>query len=99
VKEFQQFLIEDMRLVMLRLLAEMPQYRSNSSILVTGLDSFGHSFSRDQVKTQLRWLADNGHITVETETDGGVLVVKLTESGADVASGRIKAHGIKRPGA
>lgn len=93
---FANLLIEEMRLVMLRLLAEMPSYRANSSTLTTGLDSYGLSFSRDQVKSELHWLADSSHITIEADT-GSVLVVKLTERGADIAAGRTKAHGIKRP--
>ncbi|RKL54694.1 hypothetical protein CKN55_15200, partial [Acinetobacter baumannii] len=34
---FANHLKEDMRLVVLRLLHELPQYRSNSSVLVAGL--------------------------------------------------------------
>lgn len=95
---FANHLKEDMRLVLLRLLHELPQYRSNSSVLVSGLDRFGHSFSRDQVKTELHWLTDQGLIELENDL-GSVLVVKLTERGADVATGRITTYGVKRPSA
>ncbi|MBT8175020.1 MAG: ArsR family transcriptional regulator [Pseudomonadota bacterium] len=95
---FANHLKEDMRLVVLRLLYELPQYRSNSSVLVAGLDRYGHSFSRDQVKTELHWLADQGLVVLEDDL-GSVLVVKLTERGMDVATGRISTHGVKRPSA
>lgn len=97
MSQFADFLREDQRLVILRLLSEIPGYRSNSSVLVTGLETMGHTMSRDQVKTELSWLHEQG--LVEAEDVASVVVAKLTERGADVASGRARAHGVKRPGA
>ncbi|EDQ2494188.1 ArsR family transcriptional regulator, partial [Salmonella enterica subsp. enterica] len=51
----------------------------------------------DQVKTELRWLEEQS--LVRTETLESVLVVWLTERGADVAAGRTIVPGVKRPGA
>lgn len=94
---YSEFLREDIRLVMLRLLSEMVGYRANSSVLAMGLDKYGHALSRDQVKTELHWLAEQGALTV---TDvGPVLVATLTERGQDIAAGRARVPGIKRPGA
>lgn len=93
---FKDHLKQDMRLVVLRLLDEMPQYRSNSSVLGVGLDRFGHCFSRDQVKTELHWLAEQGLLEIEEDL-GSVMVVKLTERGLDVATGRVKTNGVNRP--
>ncbi len=95
---FENHLKEEMRLVMLRLLNEMPSYRSNSSTLHSGLDRWGLSFSRDQVKTELYWLKDQGCVVVEMESSA-VIVVKLTERGQDVIENRARVHGIKRPSA
>lgn len=95
---FKDHLIEDMRLVVLRSLSEMPQYRSNSSVLHSFITRYGHSFSRDQLRTQLHWLVEQGLIEIEDDL-GNVLVVKLTERGDDVAHGRITTHGVKRPSA
>lgn len=95
--QFADFLRQDMRLVILRLLAEMPGYRSNSSILTTALERYGHTVSRDQVRTELAWLRDQGLIALEDLS--AVLVATLNERGADVASGRAIVPGIKRPGA
>lgn len=97
MSNFSDFLREDMRLVILRLLSELPAYRSNSSILVSGLERIGHSVSRDVVKTELCWLSEQG--LVQLETLESVVVAVLTERGADVAAGRSKVSGIKRPGA
>lgn len=93
---FEQHLKEDARLVLLRSLSEMPQYRANSSVLHSFLTRYGHGFSRDQIRSELDWLSEQGLIIVE-ENLGSVQVVKLTERGEDVAHGRVKTHGVKRP--
>lgn len=97
MSQYAEFLRHDMRLVILRLLGEMPAYRANSSMLNAALDNFGHSVSRDQVKTELHWLAEQGAVSLEDI--GPVLVASLTERGQDIAAGRARVPGIKRPGA
>ncbi|MBD9463931.1 ArsR family transcriptional regulator [Pseudomonas sp. Pdm06] len=94
---YADYLRHDMRLVILRLLVEMPGYRANSSVLNTALDNFGHTASRDQVKTELQWLAEQGAVSLADI--GPVLVATLTERGQDIAAGRARVSGIKRPGA
>lgn len=95
---FENRLKEEMRLVALRLLNELPSYRGNSSTIHSGLSHWGLTFTRDQVRTELHWLKDNGHIDVELD-NADVMVVKLTTQGQDVALGRTKAPGIQRPSA
>ncbi|TCM61881.1 hypothetical protein EC844_12635 [Acinetobacter calcoaceticus] len=95
---FENHTKEEMRLVMLRLLKELPSYRGNSSTIHGGLDRWGLGFSRDQVKTELYWLRDQSYLEIELDTPE-VLVVKLSTRGQDVAEGRINAPGIKRPSA
>lgn len=73
-----------MCLVLLRVLAEM-------------LDNFGHPATRDQVKTELAWLAEQGLMMLQEA--GSVRVATLTERGQDVAAGRAVVPGVKRPGA
>lgn len=94
---YSNFIRQDIRLVILRLLVEMTGYRANSSVLSMALDTFGHSLSRDQVKTELNWLAEQGAVTLEDV--GPVMVASLTERGQDIAAGRARVPGIKRPGA
>lgn len=94
---FSDFVVEDQRLLLLRILNEMPGYQSNSSVLVTGLEHYGHAVSRDQVKTQLVWLEEQCLVKLQQlET---VTVATLTERGMDVATGRARVPGVKRPGA
>jgi Fe2+ or Zn2+ uptake regulation protein len=95
--QYADFIRQDVRLVILRLLVEMTAYRANSSVLTMALDEYGHTLSRDQVKTELHWLAEQGALTVADV--GPVLVATLTERGQDIAAGRARVPGIKRPGA
>lgn len=95
--QYAEFLRQDYRLVILRLLVEMTGYRANSSVLTMALDSYGHTLSRDQVKTELHWLAEQGALTIADV--GPVIVATLTERGQDIAAGRARVSGIKRPGA
>jgi hypothetical protein len=97
MSKYAQFLAEDRRLVILRILAEIPSYRTNSSVLTQLLANFGHSPSRDQVKTELHWLQEQGLVAIDDVSD--VLVATLSERGADVASGRATVPGVKKPGA
>ncbi|WP_405119204.1 ArsR family transcriptional regulator [Pseudomonas leptonychotis] len=97
MSQYAEYLRQDIRLVILRLLVEMTAYRANSSVLTMALDSYGHTLSRDQVKTELSWLAEQGALTLEDV--GPVLVATLTERGQDIAAGRARVPGIKRPGA
>lgn len=94
---YSEFIRQDVRLVILRLLVEMTAYRANSSVLTMALDSYGHTLSRDQVKTELQWLAEQGALTLEDV--GPVVVATLCERGQDIAAGRARVPGIKRPGA
>ncbi len=48
---FKDHLIEDMSLVVLRSLSEMPQYRSNSSVLVVKLTERGCDVANGLVLT------------------------------------------------
>lgn len=94
---FAAHLAQDRRLVILRLLAEMPTYRANSSVLTVALENFGHAATRDQVKTELRWLEEQGLMRVDDV--GPVLVATLAERGLDVARGRAVVPGVARPNA
>lgn len=92
---FVDYLRKDVRLVCLRILADLPGYRSNSSVISNLLDQFGHAVTRDQTKTELRWLEEQGLIAIEDT--GSVLVATLRERGQDVASGRATVDGVARP--
>ncbi len=94
---FASYLAEDRRLVILRVLADLPAYRTNSYLLQTLLRQWGHEPSTDQIKSDLAWLEEQALVSVEQlET---VHIATLTTRGADVAAGRAQVPGVKRPGA
>lgn len=97
MKTFAERLLEDRRLVLLRILADLPAYKANSSVLSLALDSFGHTVSRDFVRGQLAWLEEQGLVSVDDM--GPVLLATLTERGLDTARGAVVVPGVARPGA
>ena len=98
-KPYAVRLKEDQRLVLLRVLADQVQYMANSSVLTMALNHWGHALSRDQVKTELRWLEEQGLLAIEELAGDAVLLARLTERGVDVAAGRAVVPGVARPGA
>ncbi|EAP4905470.1 ArsR family transcriptional regulator [Salmonella enterica] len=87
-------LTEDRRLVILRSLLDCNN-EANESIIQDCLDAYGHNVSRDVVRGQIDWLAEQNLVTVENLS--GFYVVTLTGRGQDVAEGRAKVSGVKRP--
>ena len=95
-KTFAQLQAENRRCAFLRFLADDPDYSLNTSVLQTALAAIGHGVSRDQIETDAAWLEEQG--LVAREDLGGIVVVTLTQRGADVAAGRTVVPGVKRPG-
>lgn len=97
MNDYARHVTEDRRLVILRILSDVPGYSSNSSILASVLaDAWGHSVPRDQLHTDLAWLAEQG--LLEVEPVASVHRAILTARGLDVAAGRATVPGVKRPG-
>jgi Fe2+ or Zn2+ uptake regulation protein len=92
---FADLIASDIRLVILRCLNEDPGYDLNESMLQAMLEALGHNVSRDRVRTELAWLAEQGLVTVTVVMN--VQVATLTQRGADVATGRATVPGVKRP--
>lgn len=97
MKDYANYLKEDQRLVILRTLNKLPSYTANSSVLYGLLQSYGHNPTRDQVKTELRWLEEQSLVTITVVDD--LLIARITERGSDVAEARAVVPGVKRPGA
>lgn len=87
-------LTEDRRLVILRSLMDCNN-EANESILNDCLDAYGHNVSRDVVRTQINWLQEQGLVTVEDLH--GFFIVTITGRGQDVAEGRTRVPGVKKP--
>lgn len=95
-KTFAQLQAENRRCAFLRFLADDPDYAMNTSLLQSALAAIGHGVSRDQIDTDAAWLEEQG--LVAREDLDGIVVVKITRRGADVAAGRAVVPGVKRPG-
>lgn len=95
--KYADHLAEDRRLVLLRLLEEAPRYAANVSVLHAGIERIGHHVSRDQVRTDVAWLEEQGLVTL-LDLQEGILVVTATERGVDAAHGRAIIPGVRRPG-
>lgn len=84
----------DCRLAILQVLEEDPDYSHNERILQGALARLGHSLSGDRLRTEVRWLEEQGLVSI---SDVGVYVIKLTRRGEDAALGRARVDGVARP--
>lgn len=90
------FVTADLRLVLLRSLADQSDYTLNDSLLQRSCMAWGHNRSRDAVKAQLRWLADVEAVTLKEM--GGYLIASITHRGLDHVERRAYIDGIGKPG-
>ena len=95
MNEFVRLKQEDIRLVILKLLAQDPDYSHNEYILRRGLSIYGHKVSQDNLRMELAWLHEQG--LVLRSNVGETVVVKLTMRGKDVAEGSVVVPGVQRP--
>lgn len=93
---FPDYLTEDRRLAILRLLAEQQGYALNESVLHDALDRLGHAVPRAIVRDDISWLSERSLVTFEI-VGKRIWVATLTERGADVARGVSYVEGVKRP--
>lgn len=87
---------EHQRITILIALKESQDYGANTSMLADVLKAYALGCTRDQLKTQLNWLEQNGYIKVERMTEN-TWVARITTTGLDVADGTSTVPGIKRP--
>ncbi len=87
----------NIRLIILRELANTTGYASNDSVLKMVLAEWGQAVSRDRVRTELTWLADQNLVSLTALGESGAQRVALTESGLDVATGVTTNPGVQRP--
>ena len=87
---------EHRRLVILRALADDPDYSINQYVLHGLLGEYGHSIATDVVAADLAWLEEQGLLTTD-EAGARMIVAKATVRGVDVGLGRARHPGVARP--
>jgi len=93
---YSEIVAADIRLCILQALAEDADYAQNEHVLDAVLTSLGHSLPAAQLGAQVAWLEEQG--LVATDEVAGVLIVRVTRRGVDVAAGRARVPGVRRPG-
>lgn len=95
MSDFDAYLTEDARLVILKALHKQADGRLHDNALVAALDIFGHRRSRDWVRTQLRKLADLDALHIREA--GTVIVAEIRQAGVDHLEQRGRIEGIAIP--
>ncbi len=96
---YDKLLIADLRLTILQLLEEAPEYAHNEYVLGSALARLRLGISTDLLHGELAWLDEQGLIKLESVDGPGINVrtAQLTRRGEDVALGRARVPGIARP--
>ncbi len=93
---YKQLIAENRRLVILKALEQDPGYSHNEEVLRGVLKMAGHTISRDTLRMELSWLAEQDLVRADYVED--ILTARLTVRGQDVANGSAQVPGVKRPG-
>ncbi len=89
------FMQEDRRLVILRVLYEIRPEEANESILERAIESYGHKPPRHILRMDIGWLQQKGLISVRLT--GEYMIAKLAWPGMELVEGRSKVKGVKSP--
>ncbi len=92
---YSELVREHARIAILRFLEGAPKYTSNASMLAGLLPRVGIPYTRDQVETELAWLAEQGMAI--SDNNGGFIVATATVRGIEVAQGIATHPKIQRP--
>lgn len=89
----QDLIRQDQRMLLLHALAQNNN-SANDEVLQDCLQLYGHRISRDVIRTQLNWLAEQGLVSL---TEFGYLrIAKLTARGFDVSQNQASVEGVKK---
>lgn len=94
--DYRQFVAENVRLIILRALAEENDYTLNESLIRRTLETFGHIKGRDYVRAQLVWLAEEAGAISLSEA-GSIMIATLTRAGLEHVERRQILPGVERP--
>ena len=93
---YTDFETEQVRRLIIEVLDADPNYEHNEEVIRGELEAYGHRFSRDKLRTELHWLAEQGLVGIEKTHGLDLLLVRLTARGEDVALGRTRVPGVAR---
>lgn len=93
---YDNYITEDRRLAILRLLAEVEGTASESVIHKALRDTLYPHWTRTQAREDLDWLRQAGCVT-HGWLNEDLLIATLSARGQDVARGDVKVEGIARP--
>ncbi len=94
---YVEFVAQDRRLMILRILRGIPERRANHFVLRSTLRmAAGYEELAPTVHNDLLWLAKQGLVLTE-ELDGGILLGTLTDLGDQVARGLVRVAGVAVP--
>lgn len=93
---YSERVAEERRLVMLTILADMPQRRLNLSTLYAELDALAVPCTIADLRADSEWLASQ-RLVERDEPAKGVTVLTLTADGLEVARGKRVLPGVMRP--
>lgn len=92
---FEERMQQNRRLCVLKTLADMPGFRANESLIHQTVVDFAFPATRDQIRSDLTWLKEQGLVTIDVVCD--VMIGAITGRGEDVAAGRAIVPGVQRP--
>lgn len=93
--KMDEIMRSEARLIMLREMADTPNFSLNESLAVPLLDQFGISKSREWIRQEFRYLGDLGAVSISQA--GSVMIATATARGLDHVHGRAVLEGVKRP--
>ena len=93
---YLEFLADDRRLAILRILAELPDHAANQFVLRRALETHGYNELVPTVHNDLLMLAKECLVVTES-LPGGVLAAQLTDKGSLVARGLLRVAGVAAP--
>ncbi|WDR00736.1 hypothetical protein PSC71_08310 [Devosia sp. J2-20] len=88
--------LANIRLIILRALAEEDNESLNDTILQVVLEQFGYSRSRDFIANELTWLEKEVG-AVRTSHAGSAIIATLVDPGRDHVTRRRVLHGVQKP--
>lgn len=93
--DFDTYMSEDRRLVLLRLLEAQDDFTLNDGLLLHGLDQLGHGVSRQILLQDMAWLETAGLVVLKP-LSAQMMRVRLSEKGQEVCLGKRRVSGVRR---